>query len=214
MTPSTRPPIKVLLIDDHPVLRAGLANLLALEEDLVVVGQAGSGEAAVGLWKSCRPDVCLLDLSMPGMSGLETLRRLRSLAPEAVILVLTSSESSAAAQVALEAGAAGFLTKAVDHDTIVALIREAHTGRRGVIAGIPEPAPAAMLSVSPRELDVLHLLRKGRSNAEIAAALEIAERTVKFHVTSLMHKLDASDRAGVVARGFDLGILRAEHPEA
>lgn len=214
MTPSTHPAIRVLLVDDHPVLRAGLANLLALEADLIVVGQAGSGEAAVGLWQSCRPDVCLLDLSMPGMGGLETLRRLRSLAPEAAILVLTSSESVTAAQVALEAGASGYLTKAVDHETIVTSIRQVHSGRRGVVAGIPKGCSPATLHVSPRELDVLHLLRKGRSNAEIAAALDIAERTVKFHVTSLMHKLDASDRAGVVARGFDLGILHAEPPEA
>lgn len=213
MTPSLRPPIRVLLVDDHPVLRAGLANLLALEEDLVVVGQAGSGEAAVGLWHSCRPDVCLLDLSMPGLGGLETLRRLRSPTTESAILVLTSSESSIAANTALELGAAGFLTKTVDHDTIVASIREVHAGRRGLVAGIPTSSAPALLQLSPRELDVLHLLRKGRSNAEIATALEIAERTVKFHVTSLMHKLAASDRAGVVARGFDCGILRAEHPE-
>lgn len=206
-----RSTVRLLIVDDHPVLRAGLANLLQLEADFDVVGQAGSGEAAVRLWERLRPDVCLLDLSMPGMGGLESLRRILAIATDARILVLTSSESAADARLALQAGACGYLTKNVEHAEIVSTIREAHAGGRGLCRGVPtrldSPAPAML---SPRELDVLHLLRRGSSNLEIGGSLGITERTVKAHVMAIMEKLGAPDRAGAVAKGFDLGILRAD----
>ena len=209
-SPDPPKPIRLLIVDDHPVLRAGLANLLQLESDLEVVGQAGSGEAAVRLWESLRPDVCLLDWSMPGIGGLESLRRIRGITANARILVLTSSESAADANAALQAGACGYLTKNVEHAEIVSTIREAHAGARGICLGLPAamttPAPAVL---SPREFDVLHLLRRGNSNLEIGRALGITERTVKAHVMAIMEKLDAPDRAGAVAKGFDLGILKA-----
>ena len=209
-SPDPTKPIRLLIVDDHPVLRAGLANLLQLESDFEVVGQAGSGEAAVRLWESVRPDVCLLDLSMPGIGGLESLRRILGIAANARILVLTSSESAADANAALQAGACGYLTKNVEHAEIVSTIREAHAGTRGICRGvsvaITTSAPAIL---TPREFDVLHLLRRGNSNLEIGRALGITERTVKAHVMAIMEKLDAPDRAGAVAKGFDLGILKA-----
>ena len=203
--------VRLLIVDDHPVLRAGLANLLQLEADFEVVGQAGSGEAAIRLWERLRPDICLLDLSMPGVGGQESLRRILGIASTAKVLVLTSSESAADARLALQAGACGYLTKNVEHAEIVAAIREAHAGRREICRGVTtanDTSAPAMLS--PREFDVLHLLRRGSSNQEIGRALGITERTVKAHVMAIMEKLGAPDRAGAVAKGFDLGILRAE----
>jgi DNA-binding NarL/FixJ family response regulator len=135
-SPEPPKPIRLLIVDDHPVLRAGLANLLQLESDFEVVGQAGSGEAAVRLWESVRPDVCLLDLSMPGMGGLESLRRILGIAANARVLVLTSSESAADANSALQAGASGYLTKNVEHAEIVSTIRQAHAGTRGICRGV------------------------------------------------------------------------------
>ena len=209
-SPEPSKPIRLLIVDDHPVLRAGLANLLQLESDFDMVGQAGSGEAAVRLWESLRPDVCLLDLSMPGMGGLESLRRILGIAANARILVLTSSESAADASLALHAGAWGYLTKNVEHAEIVSTIRQAHAGTRGICRGVSAAitTPASAI-LSPREFDVLHLLRRGSSNLEIGRTLGITERTVKAHVMAIMEKLDAPDRAGAVAKGFDLGILKA-----
>ena len=209
-SPEPPKPIRLLIVDDHPVLRAGLANLLRLESDFEVVGQAGSGEAAVRLWESLRPDVCLLDLSMPGMGGLESLRRILGIAANARILVLTSSESATDASSALQSGACGYLTKNVEHGEIVSTIRQAHAGTRGICRGVSAAITSSGPAIlSPREFDVLHLLRRGSSNLEIGRALGITERTVKAHVMGIMEKLNAPDRAGAVAKGFDLGILKA-----
>ena len=209
-SPEPPKPIRLLIVDDHPVLRAGLANLLRLESDFEVVGQAGSGEAAVRLWESLRPDVCLLDLSMPGMGGLESLRRIIGIAANARILVLTSSESATDASSALQSGACGYLTKNVEHGEIVSTIRQAHAGTRGICRGVSAAITSSGPAIlSPREFDVLHLLRRGSSNLEIGRALGITERTVKAHVMGIMEKLNAPDRAGAVAKGFDLGILKA-----
>ena len=201
-------PIRVLLVDDHAVLRAGLANLLALEDDLAVVGEADNGADALRAWRSLAPDVGLVDVSMAGMDGVETVRRIRAVAPDARLVMLSSSESAADAARSLAAGAAAYLTKHRPHDEILEVIRDVHAGateiQRGV-RGVPALGPADMLS--PRELEVLHCLRQGMGNAEIARRLGVVERTVKAHVTGILTKLHAHDRAGAVARGFDLGIL-------
>ena len=215
MTPVKR--IRLLLVDDHPVLRAGLANLLRLERDVEVAGEAGSGESAVGMWQQCRPDVCLLDLSMPEIGGVETIRRIRTVAPDAEIVVLTSSESPDHATQALKAGASAFLTKNVPYPEIVSVIRRVHKGERGIRKGVAEtgtrpPGKADLLSA--RELEVLRLIRSGRSTAEISRKLGIVERTVKFHITSILDKLGASDRTGAVIRGFELGLLQVDPQQA
>lgn len=211
--------IRILLVDDHPVLRAGLANLLEFESDFEVVGQASNGEAALRMCRETRPDICLVDLSMPGIGGIETLRQLRSSGGAGQAIVLTSSESAQDARLALEAGAAGYLTKTVDHEEIVAAIRAAHRGVTGICRGVSRPAPAAeerdaTPRLTPRELEVLHLLRKGGSNAAIGRTLGISERTAKFHVIAILEKLDAPDRTAAVARAFDLGILRVSSPDS
>jgi DNA-binding NarL/FixJ family response regulator len=203
--------IRVLLIDDHAVLRAGLANLLALERDLVVVGEADNGEAGVQLVQRCQPHVAIIDVSMTGMDGVETSRRIRRLAPEVRILMLTSSESAADAARSVEAGASAYLTKRVAHDEIVAVIRKVHAGHKAIQIGVrPATSPPRPELLSLRELEVLRLMRLGTSNIEIGRRLGIAERTVKSHVTAIFIKLNASDRAGAVARGFDLGLLQVD----
>lgn len=203
--------IRVLLIDDHAVLRAGLANLLALERDLVVVGEADNGEAGVRLVPQCRPHVAIIDVSMTGIDGVETLKRIRRIAPEVRILMLTSSESAADAARSIEAGASAYLTKRLAHEEIVSVIRRVQAGHKSIQMGV-RPAAAAPRPelLSARELEVLQLMRLGNSNLEIGHKLGIAERTVKAHVTAMLAKLNAPDRAGAVARGFDLGLLKVD----
>jgi DNA-binding NarL/FixJ family response regulator len=208
------PPIRLLLVDDHPVMRAGLANLLAMSGDFTVVGQADDGPTALRLWATLRPDVCLLDVSMSGMDGIETLRRLRDLDPAARVLMLTSSEAAEDLHCALGAGAAGYVTKTVRHDELTAAIRGVHQGNRMIGSAVERFAggrPAGGL-LSPRELEVLGFLRHGHTNAEIGRLMGISERTARAHVAAIMEALDAPDRAGAVAKGFDLGLLKVGSP--
>ena len=202
-------PIRLLLVDDHPVLRAGLVALLQLEPDLLVVGQASTGAAAVQMWRRCRPDVCLLDLFMPDMDGLETLRRILEAQPEARVVILTSSEAPADADRALAAGAAGYVTKSLEHEAILAAIRAVRRGVRDIRKGVAERAGLGRAGLlSPRELEVLQLLRTGSSTREIARKLGITSRTVAFHVATILEKLGVADRVGAVAKAFDLGLLQ------
>jgi NarL family two-component system response regulator LiaR len=173
------------------------------------VGEADNGEEGIRLWRRLSPDVGIVDVSMAGMDGVETVRRIREIAPVARLLMLTSSESAADAARSLAAGASAYVTKHRSHEEIVAVIREVHAGTTAIRRGVRSPpcmSPAELLT--PRELEVLHFLRQGAGNAEIAGKLGVVERTVKAHVTAILTKLHAADRAGAVARGFDLGLLR------
>jgi len=203
--------IHILLIDDHAVLRAGLANLLALERDLVVVGEADNGAEGVRLWQRHRPHVTIVDVSMSGMDGIDTAKHIRRLAADAKILMLTSSDSAVDAARSAAAGAAAYVTKRAAHDEIADVIRRVHAGEKAIRMGVrPAPPPPQPELLSARELDVLRLVRLGMTNVEIGHRLGIAERTVKSHLTGLFTKLNASDRAAAVARGFDLGLLTAD----
>jgi two-component system NarL family response regulator len=206
--------IRLMLVDDHPVMRAGLANLLVLERDFTVVAQADDGEVAVALWQEHRPDVCLLDVSMHGIDGIETMRRLRAAAPEARVLMLTSSETPEDMAQSLKAGAAGYLTKNVRHEELVAAIRSVHGGGRPidpVMGEATEPAPTGG-GLTSRELEVLGLLREGFTNTEIGRLIGASTRTAKAHVGAIIGKLGAIDRTQAVARAYDLGLLKATPP--
>lgn len=207
--------IAILIVDDHPVFRAGLANLLEAEADFRVIAKVPSGDAAIRSVRELRPAIVLLDLSMPGTDGFETLSRLRAGGGTARILVLTSSEAREDADRVRAYGGAGYLTKHIDHTEIVAAIRDIASGaewvQRGLLKVAAKPvAETGHFGVSARELEVLGLVRHGYSNAEIGTLLGITERTAKAHVKALCKKLGASGRAEAVARGFDLGLLRAE----
>lgn len=207
--------IRILVVDDHPVFRAGIVNILAFEPDFEVVGQAASGEIAIDMLGRKAPDVVLLDLSMQGIGGLETLRRIRSRAERVRVIVLTSSETADDAAKARRAGADGYLTKLLDHGEIVAAIRDVHAGRKRFQEGLLEADDAAgpgLAGLTPREIEVLGLARRGASNADIGRTLGITVRTVKAHMTAILEKLGASDRAGALVKAFELGILRLPPP--
>lgn len=209
--------ISLLLVDDHPVMRAGLANLLASEKDFLVVGQADDGEAALALWPKLSPDICLLDVTMRGLDGIETLRHLRGVDRNAKVLMLTSSDSAADMARALTAGANGYLTKNVGHEELFAAIREVARGGTPVSRDkiVDGSLPAALaVPLTPRETEVLGLLREGFSNAEIARQLGISAHTAKAHVAAIIEKFGVTDRTQAVARGFDLGLLSARREPA
>lgn len=203
--------IRLLLVDDHPVMRAGLANLLGSEPDFSVVAQADDGEAAYSLWQQHQPDVTLLDLAMHGVDGIATLHRIRRASPLARVLVLTSAESQEDAQRSLDAGASGYVTKHVGHRELFEAIREVHRGGRPIRGVVKTRAAAggAATLLTPRELEVVGLLREGFTNNEIAKLLGISTHTAKAHVAGVIEKLGVGDRTQAVARAFDLGLLKA-----
>lgn len=202
--------IRILIVDDHPVFREGLASLLASQPDLLIVGQVSSGEAAIDAISRTRPSVVLLDLRMPGMSGLETLLWLKGHAPATRVIVLTSSDSADEAATVLNAGASGYLTKQVDAGEIMAAIRAVQAGHpcgvKGVRAALPR-RPPTRAGLTAREVEVLGLVRQGYGNEQIGRKLGISMRTAKGHVAMILEKLGATDRAEAVSRGFELGIF-------
>ena len=202
-------PIRLMLVDDHPVMRVGLANLLGLEPGFEVVAQADDGASALELWGLYHPDICLMDISMEGMDGVETLRQLRKTFPEARVLMLTSSKAPEDVRHAMDAGACGYLMKNVRRGELADAIRAAHRGECStpLTAEGSSNASAPRRGLSHRELEVLSLIRQGFTNAEIGRLIGISERTTRWHVAALMEKLGAADRAQAVARGFETGLL-------
>lgn len=209
-SPSPAQPLRLLLVDDHPVMRAGLANVLNLDPAFHVVAQCDDGAAALRLWREHTPDVTLLDISLGGMDGIETLRQLRAQFPAACVLMLTSSEALEDVRRALAAGAAGYVTKNIRSGELASAICQAHRNARALSANIQQLMAEQEESghLTAREIEVLGFVRRGFTNAEIGRLLGISERTVRAHMEVLMRKLDASDRASAVARGFETGLLK------
>ncbi len=202
-------PIRILIVDDHPIMRVGVAALIASSKEMEVVGQAGTGEEALEQHKRLLPDVTLMDLRLPGISGVETIRRIRAQAPAARFIVLTTYEGDEDIHQAMEAGASGYLVKGLPQEMLVNAVRKVHTGGRY----LPPPMSQALAartpdsSLSAREREVLALVAKGKSNKEIAADLGITEATVKCHVSVILMRLNASDRTQAVVNALQRGLI-------
>ena len=210
-------PIRIVVADDHPVVRDGLISILGTQADFVVVGQAGNGRHALEQAEQSQPDLMLLDLEMPEGDGVEVIEHLSEVAPHTRVIVFTAFDTDDRILSALEAGAQGYLLKGAPRDELFNAVRVVHAGgsllqpivaskllRR--VTDSPE-SPDLSEDLTPRELDVLRELAKGLQNKEIAAELFITERTVKFHVSSILGKLGAGNRTEAVAIAAQGGLI-------
>ena len=208
-TPQDSKVIQILVVDDHLLLREGIAAVLEGQEDMVLVGEASNGREAVESFRRLRPNVTLMDLRMPGMSGLEAITSIRSDFPDARIIVLTTYSGDAQAAAALKAGAAGYLLKNLVRKELIETIRTVHAGKRRIPPEIATEIAEHVAddALTDREIEVLRAVAAGKSNKLIAAELDIAEGTVKTHMKSILPKLDASDRTHAVMIALKRGIL-------
>ncbi len=205
---TTGPKIGVLVVDDHPIMRLGVAAIINAQRDMRVCAQAGSGEEAVRMFKKHRPDITLMDLRLPAMSGLDALRAIRLDDPQARCVVLTTYEGDEDIHQALAAGAMGYLIKGMSHETLVDALRRVQAG----IRFLPPPIARSLADrtpnsdLSPREREVLTLMVHGKSNKEIAATLGITEATVKCHVSVILARLEVNDRTQAVVAALQRGL--------
>ena len=211
MTPSLDQPlqVRVLVVDDHPIVRAGLSALIAEERDVVLVAEAENGEEAVAQFRQHRPDVVLMDLRMPVMDGVEAIRRIRSESPEAVILALTTYDGDADIRRALSSGARGYLLKDMLLSEVIAAIRRVWRGERviplEVAARLAEHPEGSRLT--KKELEVLELVARGLSNKEIARNVGRTDETVKMHLKNIFSKLHVRDRTEAATVALVRGLI-------
>jgi DNA-binding NarL/FixJ family response regulator len=201
--------IRVLCVDDHRVMLDGLSLLIGRQPDMEVIAAATLGEEAVDLFRRRRPDVTLMDLQLPTMSGLEAIREICAVDPDAKIVVLTMYQGDEDIYRALEAGAAAYLLKDMLSEDLVRVIREVHSGRRTIPSELAAVLAARRMqpSLTPREVDVIRLIAQGMRNKEIGVALGISEWTAKVHVKNILAKLNVSDRAAVIQIAIRRGII-------
>jgi DNA-binding NarL/FixJ family response regulator len=208
-------PIRILIADDHPVVRDGLQAILSTQPDFVVVGEAATGPDTVRQVAALRPNVVLLDLEMPELDGVETLHHLRHTSPEARVLVFTAFDTDERIVAAVRAGAQGYLLKGAPRAELFDAVRVVHAGGsllQPIVASkllrqVSQEPPAPDV-LTPREYDVLRLLARGLQNKEIAAELGVTERTVKFHIGSVLRKLGAGNRTEALAIAAQQGLIR------
>ena len=208
------PTCRILLVDDHYVVRIGLASSLNLEPDLEVVAEAENGEAAIALYREHRPDLVILDWRLPDLSGGDVIKALHAEFPAARVLVLSAFESEEVIYQALQAGAVGYLAKSSRRPELIGAVRLAAQGKAAFSADIAAKLASRIQrpSLSPRELEVVAELVKGNSNKEIATRLNISENTVKLHITHIMQKLRAKDRTHVASIALQQGLLENRAP--
>lgn len=221
------PPIRILLVDDHAVLREGLRSILVLEPDMEVVGEAADGEQAVRLAQELQPDVVLMDIRLPGMDGIEATRRVRLASPNSAIVILTMHDADEFLFAAVREGAAGYLLKSLPSAEVVRAVRAAARGEsllhpamaRRLMEGYAtlsrgEAGPGAEAQhrdksqLTPREAEVLQLLVQGASNREIAEQLFLSDKTVKQHVTKILRKLGVRSRSQAIIHAVRSGVVK------
>lgn len=202
----------ILCVDDHPLVRKGIAAILANETDMKLVAEAGSGQEAVNAFRQFHPDVTLMDLRMPGMDGIEATKQIRQIDPEAKIIALTSYDGDQEIYRALEAGVRGYILKESVHTEIVRAIRVVQSGKRlmppEVAERLSEHFP--QVALTPREIEVLQYVAKGFGNKEIGVRLGTAAGTVKMHLQNILSKLGASDRTHAVTLAIRRGIIHID----
>jgi DNA-binding NarL/FixJ family response regulator len=202
-------PIRILVVDDHQLIRVGIATLLIPESDMKLVGEASNGREAIAKYRECRPDVTLMDLQMPEMSGFDAIVAIRDEFPEARIIVLTTYVGDVQAQRAIKTGAQGYVLKNLLHKELLETIRTVYRGRKAmaaeVAADVAQHTGGELLT--PKEIDVLRLIAAGNANKEIAAQLSVTEETVKSRVKNILDKLGANDRTHAVTIGLKRGFI-------
>lgn len=206
------PKIRLMIVDDHSMVRMGFATLLRAEPDFEVIAEAEDADEALTLFRSKQPDVTLMDVRMPGTSGLTALGRIRMEFPSARIIMLTTYDLESPILQALESGAAGYLLKSIKRDELIAAVRRVHQGETCFPIAISQHAAelGQINRLTPREHETLDLLRRGLSNKDIGLVLGISENTAKAHVKSLFIKLNVADRAEAVGAAFERGLLQVD----
>jgi len=209
MTKTAVAAIRIMLVDDHPIVRIGLAALIGSLEGMETVAQAGGGQEAIALHRETKPDVTLMDLRLPDLGGVDVIRAIRAESPEAKFIVLTTYEGDEDIHQALQAGAKGYIIKGLPHNLLADAIKRVHGGGRYLPQVVRETlanrTPSSDLSA--REREILERIAQGKSNREIATELELAEITVKCRVSAILERLDVHDRTEAVVTALQRGLL-------